>query len=122
MEAKSRNWGIDALRMFSMFLIVVMHTLKQGGVLGACQDNLLMSRVAWLMEVFAFCAVDCYALISGYVGVNTKPKVSKLVPLWLQVFFYTFLITLLFAIIYPMDVNLRILIKAFFSFFARFYW
>lgn len=122
MEVKERNWGIDALRLFSMFLIVVMHTLNQGGILAVCSDDNLMSRIAWLIEVIAFCSVNCYALVSGYVGIKSKARVSKGILLWLQIFFYTFIITLIFTLVFPVDVNISIWYKAFFPILSREYW
>ena len=43
----------------------------------------------------AYCAVDCYGLISGYVGVNGKFRPARLLELWLQVFFYSFGLSLI---------------------------
>lgn len=31
MSEKKRNYGIDLLRMISMFMVVVLHVLGQGG-------------------------------------------------------------------------------------------
>lgn len=121
-EKGSRNLGIDALRIFSMFLIVLMHTLKQGGVLESANDSATHFYLAWFMEVVAFCAVDCYALISGYVGVKADFKWSRLVKLWLQVVFYTLLITLFFQIRYPAELNYKFWLKAIFPVLSREYW
>lgn len=57
---------------------------------------------AYLFEIIAFCAVNCYAVISGYVMYTNdeKPfKYSKYISTWIPVFFYSFgiaLITFLF--------------------------
>ena len=51
---KGRNQGIEALRIVSMFLIVVMHTLKQGGVLVAANGSTAHFYLAWFLEVIAF--------------------------------------------------------------------
>ena len=96
---QERNLGIDLLRMFSMLLVVVLHVLGQGGVLSATKlSSATNYNFAWLLEVAAYCAVNCYALISGYVGVKAKFKYTNIVMLWLQVVIYTGLITLLFSI------------------------
>lgn len=100
---KERNLGIDLLRMVSMLLVVILHVLGQGGVLSATgkSDPGTNYRIAWFLEIAAYCAVNCYGLISGYVGVRSKFKYTNIIMLWLQVFFYTGIITLLFSIFHP---------------------
>ncbi len=96
-----RNYGIDLLRMFSMFLIALLHVLGQGGVIGAVGDNALNYQTAWFLEIGAYCCVNCYALISGYVGLNSKFKYSNIIMLWFNVIFYTVGITLIFQLVMP---------------------
>ena len=100
-KQKERNYGIDLLRIVSMFMICIMHVLGTGGVLENTTQFSLNYEVAWFVEGVAYCAVNCYALISGFVGVNSKYKFSNIVKLWLQVVFYSVAITGLFAIIKP---------------------
>lgn len=122
MNTKLRNTGIDLLRILSMFLIVILHTLNQGGVLAASAKEPSMYRVAMLFEVITYCCVDCYALISGYVGVNSKNRISRILALWLQVVFYTIVITAIFSIMMPAKVNLHIWFKALLPVMSREYW
>ena len=89
-QKKERNYGIDLLRIVSMIMVVLLHVLGAGGLLEATFG--INNKIVWLLEVFAFCAVNCYALISGYVGVNSKFKLSNILILWLQVFIYNFII------------------------------
>lgn len=122
MNDSERNWGIDALRIFAMFQIVVIHSLKQGGILAASNDNILMCRVAWFIEVFFFSATNIYALISGYVSVSSKFKMSRIVLLWIQVFGYSAAITLIFQILYPERINMKIWFKAVLPIVSGQYW
>lgn len=85
---EKRNYGIDLFRIVAMLLITILHSLGHGGVLkntAALSDNY---RAAWLLEIAAYCAVNCYALISGYVGVRSRFRISNIIELWLQVLFY----------------------------------
>lgn len=91
---KERNQGIDLLRFVLMFMICIMHTLKHGGILDATQSGTLSYDVLWLIEIFAFCAVDGFALISGYTASDKPRKYEKLVEMWFQVFFYSFVLSL----------------------------
>lgn len=88
---QKRNYGIDLLRMFSMLLVVILHTEGHGGVLENAQNHAVYW--AYLPEAFAYCAVDCYALISGYVGITGHWRPANLIRLWLQVAFYSVVLT-----------------------------
>ena len=60
--------GRDRLRMAAMFMVAVLHVLGAGGVLNSATPLSPDYVTAWLLETAAFCAVNCYALLSGYVG------------------------------------------------------
>lgn len=118
----SRHLGIDSLRILSMWMIVIMHVLRQSGLLYETEVMSTKYEAAWLMEIAAYCAVNCYALISGYVGYQSKVKYDKLLLLWLQVFFYTLLITGIFAVFKPGTVNLSVWKRALFPMSQKQYW
>ena len=99
----TRNHGIDALRLYSMFLVVILHVLGQGGVI-AFSNTPEKYAVSWFLEISAYCAVNIFALISGYVSYSDKEKpyrYSRYVSSWLQVFVYSFGFTLLYHILQP---------------------
>lgn len=121
--AKERNYGIDLLRIVSMYMVVVLHVLKQGGIL----DNIPMFGshygMSWLLEIACYCAVNCYALISGYVGIDSdKYDYKRIIILWLQVFFYSVLITFGFYIINPASVGKKEILQAIFPVMYKSYW
>ena len=68
---KTRNYGIDFLRMISMIMIVMLHTLGHGGILRSVSFLSVHYQIAWLLEVIAFGAVNTYAMISGFVSVDS---------------------------------------------------
>lgn len=45
--------------------------------------------------------INCYAIISGYVGAYGKVRYYKLAGIWIHLFFYVLIITLLFLFIKP---------------------
>ena len=100
LKRSGRNYGIDALRILSMFLVVMLHTLGHGGVLGGLEPGSAHYRAAWLLETAAYCAVNCFALTSGYVSCRSRPKFSRLGGLWLQTVFYTVLLAVVFCSLY----------------------
>ena len=71
------NYGIDWLRILSMYMVAVLHTLGQGGILGSFKQGDLSFSIAWFLETSAFGAVDCFALISGYVGYHSHFRYKK---------------------------------------------
>lgn len=84
-----RNSGIDLLRLVLMFMVVVLHVLGQGGVLDAAEGNPINYGAAWFLETAAYCAVNCYAMITGYVYVGKKCRLSSLGMIWLQTLIYS---------------------------------
>ena len=48
---QQRNYGIDLLRMFSMLLVVILHTEGHGGVLEAAQGH----SVYWALPAGSIC-------------------------------------------------------------------
>ena len=117
-----RNYGIDLLRMLAMFMIVVMHILGIGGIMSSCDTMSSQYEAAWFLEAVAYCAVNCYALISGYVGIDAAYKYSNLILLWLRVVFYTVSITILYGILMPNTVDKITYLKAFFPVMKSPYW
>ena len=99
--AGKRNNGIDFCRMLSMLMVLVLHVLGYGGILRNAAALSLNYEAAWLLNILAYGAVNCYALISGFVGVGSNYKPHRIVMLWLQVVFYTLLITFAFSILVP---------------------
>ena len=87
-----RNYGIDLLRLVLMFMVCMLHTLGQGGVLYASVDGTIGYKAYWFLEILSYCAVDGFAIVSGYVASNRPRKYEKLVNMWFQAFFYSFII------------------------------
>ncbi len=94
-----RNYGIELLRLVLMYMVCVLHTLGQGGILSRCTEGTVPYYVYWLMEVGAYCAVDGFAIITGYTAKNTTPKTEKIIQMWFQVFFYSFVVPLILAMV-----------------------
>ena len=119
---QERNYGIDLLRIVSMYMVVLLHVLMHGGVLqknGGLSGQYLLS---WFLEYSARCAVNVFALISGYVGIRSKYRVTNIVVLWLQVFLYSFGIAVFAAILRPDFCSGTDLIGYFFPVLTKKYW
>ena len=117
---KERNYGIDFLRILSMFMVVTLHVLGQGGILKNAVG--INYWVAWLMEITCFCAVNCFAIISGYVMCGSSVKYSRLIELWFQTVFYSVSITAIYFILRPDAITLKTTLRAIFPVSHKHYW
>lgn len=106
-NGNARNYGIDLLRMVSMFMIVILHICGQGGVYKKATFLTDTYEMAWLLEIMAFCSVDCFAIISGFIGAESNFRLSKFIQLWCQVVFYTLSITAIFNYFCPHEIVLE---------------
>lgn len=93
-----RNYGIDFLRLVLMYMVCILHTLGQGEVLDSCPVDSGKYKAFWLLEILCFSAVDGFAIISGFFASDKPRKYEKLAEMWFQVFFYSFILTMLFTI------------------------
>lgn len=100
-----RNHGVDLLRNVSMFFVVILHVLGNGGLLSAAASDTVKYEQLKAMHIAAMCAVNCYGIISGYVGWRSKFKLSGIITLWLQVFLYSAGIGLAFCLLKPEAVS-----------------
>ena len=109
LENKEKTYfhNLDLLRIVSMFMIVLTHILGKGGLRDAVDGRGdAYFFIVWFMQIFAYVAVNCYGLISGYIGLGSESKLSKIALLWLQVLFYTLVITVCFNLFgYQLDGN-----------------
>ncbi len=105
MKEDTRNYGIDALKILAMCMVLILHILAAGGILDAVEKNSVQYHVAWIMEIGAYCAVNIFALTTGYLMINNKWRMSRILGMWLQVFCYSFGLTVIGAIIAPERVT-----------------
>lgn len=122
---KKRNYGIDLLRLVSMFFVIILHSLGRGGVLKATTLNSPQYMAAWFLEIFTFCAVDIFALISGYVSYSEQYKkvnFTNYALLWLQVVIYCASLVILGQLILPESVTKQDLFMSFFPVTNNLYW
>lgn len=120
--AGQRNTGIDSLRMISAYMVLVLHILGQGGLLAALPSHSLRYKAAWVLEIACYCAVNCYGLISGFVGWKSRSGWSGILRTWLQVLFYTVGAAVILHVFLPDVVTLDTIRSAFFPVIHKKYW
>ena len=109
---KKINSGINLFKLFSMFMIVVLHIIGRGGVV----YNVVGARFfgAYFLQNMNFCAVNCYAITTGYLMYGKKLRISRITELWFEVLFYSVVIS---AIMIPTHLELFSAKNIVFSFF-----
>lgn len=117
-----RNWGVDLLRILSMFMVVVLHVLGQGGILVAQVPFDYGWVLCWTLESACFCAVNCFGIISGYVSRAVTLSIRACFFRWAQVAFYSVLLTILIGVIFPNTLSVRQLLGSFFPVATQKYW
>ena len=90
---QNRNYNVDLLRILAAMFVIILHVMGQGGILRNISPDGAAYWVAWFMEILAYCAINCFAIISGYVMINKTPRLKSIIGLWFQVLFYSLLIT-----------------------------
>lgn len=118
-----RNYGIDLYRIVLTFMICVLHTLGQGGLLSSCEKGTFLFSLFWLLETASYCAVDGYALISGYNAREKEANFTKTIAMWFQVFFYSFILSFIVSLCgLNGDMSVKAIIKSAFPATFGAYW
>lgn len=87
---RCRHLGVDMARAIAMFLVCWGHVVFLGEYVGHTSGgNHLTSH---FINVLTVGCVDLFALISGFVGLNSKCKLTSYAKLWFLVFFYNIVI------------------------------
>ena len=118
---RERNAGIDLLKTLAMFMVVVLHVLGQGGVLGAAHYPNPSHAMGWWLEIESFGAVNCFAIATGFLMVGRKIKYRKLLSLWLTVQFYNLLFYLLY-LVHPIEGVTLLDVSNFFPVYSGEFW
>jgi surface polysaccharide O-acyltransferase-like enzyme len=103
-------------------MVVVLHVLGHGGILDTTAPLSAKYNVAWLLESLAYCAVNGYALITGYVYIKGKYKFSSLIQICLQAVLYSLGIIACIWILKPGSFSIEKLVYFAFPASKRAYW
>lgn len=119
---KERADKLDLLRIVSMLMVVTLHTLRHGGVLDVAPLGTPLYFFAWTLEAFAFVAVNCFVLISGYCNLQSRNSWKRLVPLWIMTVTYSAVISAVLMLTGQMEFTLDRVLKAMFPISYYQYW
>lgn len=118
-----RDANLDLLRITSMLLIILLHSIDHSGVLEQAE---LSSPAMYAYVRFTYAAtqvcVNCYVMLSGYYLVNSTFRLQKLASLWMETAFYAFVLKLLFIVTGQESFSALSLIGCFFPIVTGRYW
>ncbi len=122
-QVKKRNVSLDLLRILSMLLIILLHSVDHSGVLeqAAVSTTPMQLYVRFVYMLVQVC-VNCYVLLSGYFLVKSEFKLQKLFALWMEVVFYSAVIRLLFMVVGYKPISIGSIISCFVPVFTGRYW
>lgn len=98
-QTTNRESNFELLRIICMILIVVFHFSVHGGYYSESAGTLPFNSV--IIDLFGLggrLGVNIFVLISGYFLINSKFKPKKLLSLFIQVWFFSISIYLIFLI------------------------
>ena len=101
---KNRQAGLDRLRILSAYFVVCIHLFALLGDLGESRGASLLVNA--LVYALVFCAVNCFGLLSGWLGYRedkNRLRLKSLILLWLQFVFYRVFFLLLPAVLHVAD-------------------
>lgn len=122
-QSRKRNVNLDLLRIFSMFLIVFLHSIDHSGVLEQAEiSSTWMYAYVQFTYAFTQICVNCYVLLSGYFLVKSRFRLQKIFAMWMEVAFYSVLFKLIFMILGKIPFSILGLISCLFPILTGRYW
>lgn len=120
---KQRDANLDLLRIVSMLLIVFLHSIDHSGVLENAA-NCGTPMYFYVRFTYALCqvCVNIYIMLSGYYMVKSKFRLHKLVNLWMEATFYSFVLKLIFMLTGADEFSIVSLASCFFPITTGRYW
>ena len=97
MMEKKKVFGLDLLRFLSMFGIVGLHVMNQGGIQNNLNIHSYKYYLVLLLIIFFYTSVDLFGLLSGYLNIKKKNNNNKrIIELLCIMVFYCFTIPSVF--------------------------
>lgn len=106
----NRNSNFELMRIISMLMIIFWHIMIHGGV--HIYDNGTLKIVLTFIQSFICIHVNSFILVTGYFHSESRFRLSKLIKLNNQVWFYKSTIFLVFLLIGFISLDCISLIKA----------
>lgn len=117
-----RDYGIDLLRILTSFMVVIIHLLYYGDLAAYATPQSFSYYACYCIGIFFVCAVNCFGLISGYIGYSSEYKISNILKHQLTVVFFTLSITIISRLFSLSQITRHSIFTAFFPIISSTYW
>ena len=117
-----RNMSLEWLRICSMLMIILLHSIDHSGVLENLKAGSALYYAEWFLYAAVQVCVNCFVLISGYFLVTARFKPAKLVLLWMEVVFYSVVIKVILMATGQIPVSIASLVSCLIPVFTGRYW
>lgn len=121
-SANNRNLGIDLLRGFAMFLVILWHFVGQGGLLGHAEPGSVKYWILSFVQILACCCVNLYGLTTGYVMCDKSFRLSRITKLWATTVFWSVAVSCLFFELVPESRTIPEMVSMFLPILRGRYW
>lgn len=101
---KKRDYGIELFRIVSMYMIVLLHIAGFSGLADLSNTDSKHYLLCNVIRGFTYCGVNCFALISGYVGIYSNFKMSRIVSNWIRVLWFSITIQIILCLFFELEV------------------
>lgn len=122
----TRNTGVDLLRIVSMCMIVMIHMNSYGKASTGIETYSVKYFVSQGLSFWISCAVNCYALISGFVNNTTdfsRRHFKSIARMWGKVFTYSVGLMVVFVLFRGIELtDKKTMAAAFFPAMSMQYW
>ena len=122
-KTSERQINLELLRIVSMFLIILLHSIDHSGVLQRAEN---LGGKIYYIELFLYAltqvSVNLFVMISGYFLVKSDFKMVKIIRLWLEVVFYSLTIRIIFIVVGIKAFSTLSVISCFFPVVTGRYW
>lgn len=85
---QKRMLNFELLRILSMILIILLHSLSYGGGRSIYQYGDLGYFVMNILRGFAYLGVNCFVMLTGWFMCDMPFHYKRIVSIWFQIVFY----------------------------------
>lgn len=100
-----RMANIELLRNISMFMVLAIHLFTKTSVLWEMDPKRPVYGMSWFLYGLCMTGVNCYVIISGYFWRDSKFKFEKLLRIYVQVWFYSVIVSLIAKFILGLEME-----------------
>lgn len=122
MKKKERNIGLEELRIISMLMIILLHSIDHSGLLESLVPGSILYWYEWFVYALVQVCVNCFVLISGYFLIKSRFRFEKLMILWIEVVFYALIIKIIMMALGEIPFSITSLISCFVPILTGRYW